>query len=240
MKFFVRGPSFGVYMRRLLPLVLVLATASLSAAEPPRPYHLELEANPAAPFPWLSKFGKIGLHIYRGGVRADSIWLDSFSRNGDANVTVLNPLGRMYVDIPIAEIAPTLTKLAGTGGVERVAKPELGLVTKGKVAGITATRHRLMYSSQAWIDYWTTDQIPENPQLTAIVHELVAGISPGTAEVAKTIKGTPLFVELNFRRYKKLPILYVKKLTWSADDEEEALKLGPIYARATVLEAIWK
>jgi len=69
---------------------------------------------------------------------------------------------------------------------------------------------------------------------------MLEGVAPGTASVAKDIRGTPLFVELNFRRYKKLPILYVKKFAWAADDEEDALTRGPIYMRASVLEAIWK
>lgn len=226
-------------MRRLLALALLLAAASLSAAEP-RPYHLHLEASASAPFPWLSKFGKVGLHVYRGGVRADTVWLDGYSQNGAADVTVLNPLGRMYVDVPVAELTPILTKLAGAGGVERTSKPESVSTTQGKVAGIVATRHRLFYGPDAWIDYWTTDRIPENAQLRAIVQQLVAGISPGTAEAARAIRGTPLFVELNFRRFKKMPILYVKKFAWAAEDEEDALTRGPIYMRASVLEAIWK
>jgi hypothetical protein len=69
---------------------------------------------------------------------------------------------------------------------------------------------------------------------------MVEGIAPGTAAVAKDIKGMPLFVELNFRRYKKMPIVYVKKFAWDAEDEEDALTRGPIYIRASVLEAIWK
>jgi hypothetical protein len=225
----------------LLAALLLAATAALAADPPaPRPYHLQLEANAAVPFPWLSKFGKVQLDVYRGGARADSIWLDALSRNGAKEVTVLNPLGRMYFDVPLDEIAPILTKLADGGGVERKATPAVEPELKGKVAGIAATRHRLVYGPEAWIDYWTTNAIPENPQVREIVARIVDGVSPGTAEVLGKIKGTPIFVELNFRRFKKLPIVYVKKFAWAADDEEDALTRGPIYIRASFLEALWK
>ena len=228
-------------MKKLALFILVLLVATAALAADPKPYHLQLEANAAAPFPWLSKFGKVQLDVYRGGVHADTIWLDGFSRNGDPNVTILNPLGRLYVDVPVAEISPILAKLAAaTAGDERKAAPVLTSATKGKVVSIPATRYRLQYGPEAWIDYWTTTAIPENPQLRNIVLSIVEGISPGTALVAKDIRGMPLFVELNFRRYKKLPIVYVKKFAWQADDEEDALTRGPIYIRASVLEALWK
>ena len=40
-----------------------------------------LEASPAAAFPYLGKFGNVELHVYAGGVRAEALWLNSFSRN---------------------------------------------------------------------------------------------------------------------------------------------------------------
>jgi hypothetical protein len=220
-------------------LALLLAVAAVAApASPAQPFHLQLEANPAAAFPFLSRFGKVDLHVYRGGMRAEALWLNSFSRNGDKAVTVMNPLGRMYVEMPIDDIAPTLTRLAGKDAV-RAAKPVLAAPTKGKVVGIDATRYRLQFGPEAWVDYWTTTTLPDNPHLRKVVHELVRGISPATAEVAKTIPGTPLFVELNFRRFKKVPILYVKKLTMAAEDEEDALEVGPLFVRASVLEKLW-
>lgn len=228
-------------MSRFLPLVL--AALALSASAAPR-YHLELEANPAAAFPYLSKFGtSIELHVYPAGVRAEALWLNSFSRNGAPAVTVANPLGRMYVDLPVEELAPLLRKLAGgETGVETVAVPARGPVTQGKVAGIDATRHRLIYGADAWIDIWTTAAIPENPQLRRISEELVAGISPGTAQVAKTIRGTPVYVELNFRRFKNVVLLKTKQLNLDAsyDDEQDALELGPFYVKAPLLERLFQ
>jgi hypothetical protein len=227
-------------MRKIITAVLLFAATAALAADAPKPYHLILEANPAAAFPYLSKFGKFDLHIYRGGVRADTVWLDGFSRVGDANVTVLNPLGRLYVEVPVTDISKTVANMVPAKAVERMATATMGPVTTGKVVGIAATRYRLVYGPAAWIDYWTTDAIAENPQVRAIVQQLVEGISPGTGEIVKSIHGTPLFVELNFSHYKKVPILYVKKFAWQADDEEDALTRGPIYIHASVLESIWK
>src|SRR5437773_7294617 len=96
-------------MKPLLLIIFAFA-ASLQAA-PPKPYHLELEANPAAPFPFLGKFGTITLHVYPGGVRAETLLLNGFSRNGASTITVENPYTRMYTLEPIAGIAPTLRTL---------------------------------------------------------------------------------------------------------------------------------
>jgi hypothetical protein len=229
-------------MTRLLVAILLLVSALPSlAAAPARPYHLELEANPAASFPYLGKFGAVDLHVYAGGVYADGPWLNGFSRNGAPNMTVVNPLGRMYVDMPVAEIAPTLRKLAGSeGSVERGAVPVMGPVMKGKVRELDATRYRLVYGPAAWIDIWTTSAVRVNPQLQAIVTEFVRGVSPGSVALAKKIPGTPIYVELNFRRFKKVPILTLKKLSFDNQGEADALSLGSLYMKAPMLDAIWK
>lgn len=181
------------------------------------------------------------MHAYASGVRAEALWLDSFSKNNAAAVTVVNPLARMYVDVPVAEIAPILQKLAGAAGaLERGLAPVRGPSVRGKVAGMNATRHRLVYGPAGWIDYWTTDAIPENPQLRRLTEQLVRGISPGTANVARTISGTPVHVELSFRRFQKVTLLKVKSLTFdvNAEDEKDALELGSLYVRAPLLEKL--
>jgi hypothetical protein len=173
-------------------------------------------------------------------VRGEALWLHGFSRTGAKTVTVANPLGRMYVDMQTNEIKPTLTKLrGGQSGAETLDRPALAPPVKGKVKGIDATRHRLMYGPEAWIDIWTTDVIPLNAQFRMLVNQVVAGIAPGTASVANQLAGTPIYVELNFRRFKKLPIIKLKKLTFAAEDEEDALTLGSFYMRASVLEKIF-
>ena len=221
-------------MTRLIAIALFALTASA------QPYHLELEATPEAVFPYLGRFGNVELHVYAGGVRAEALWLDAFSRNGADAVTVMNPLARMYVDVDVAEIASILTRLAGAAGaVERNAAPVLAKPLAGKVQGIAATRHRLVYGTDAWIDVWTTNVIPENAQMKRIVNQIVSGISPRTGEVASTIPGTPVYVEMNLRRFKKVTLVRIKKLTHTADDEADALTRGALYVRASVLEKLF-
>ena len=50
--------------------------------------------------------------------------------------------------------------------------------------------------------------------------------------------GTPIYVELNFRRFKKVPLVRLKKLTFDDEGAEDALKLGKLYVRAGVLEKL--
>jgi hypothetical protein len=222
-------------LKRFAIIVLTLVVLSPSASA----YHLELEAYPAAVFPYFQKFGAVDLHVYPSGVRADTMWLDAFSRNGSPSVTVLNPLARMYGDIPIAELAAMISKLGDDNEVERNAMATLGPTMNGKVGKLAATRYRLVFGD-AYIDYWTTKAVPENPQLRRIVTELVAGVSPGTAAVTKKIPGTPVYVELNFRRFKKVVMLRMKRLTPNREDEAEALAVGSWYMKAPFVDAIWK
>jgi hypothetical protein len=224
-------------IRAALVAALFLSVSAFAAT----PYHLELEASPGAVFPYLGRFGDVELHVYEGGVRAEALWLNGFSRNRAADVTVVNPLGRMYVEVPIADIAPTLRKLAGTAaGVERAAVPSSVSVTRGKVGKYEATRHRFTYGPEAYIDVWTTTVVPENPQLRRIGNAMLEGISPGTARLASKLTGNPILIELNFRRFKKVNLLKLKKLTMAAEDERDALTLGSMYMRATVLEKLFE
>lgn len=220
--------------------VLVLVVLSTVATPVKAAYHLELEAHPAAAFPYLAKFGTVGLHVYDGGVRADTFWLDGFSRNASSSVTVLNPLARMYTEIPVSQIASMLGRLGGAGEVEKGAVGTLGPKLTGSVGRIPATRHRIIYGPTAWIDVWTTTAVPENAQLRSIVNQLVSAISPGTFQVWKKISGTPIHVELNFRRFQKVKLLTVKKLTPAADDAADGLSVGSFYVKAPLLDSLWK
>jgi hypothetical protein len=203
------------------------------------PYHLTLEAHPAAPFPFLAKFGTVTLDVYPAGVRASSFWLTGFSRTGATAITVENPVWRMYTDVPVASIASILHKLSSLG-VEATASATVQKPVGGAVKGIAAIRYRLQYGPQAWIDVWTTRAVPENPQLRAITNELVAGIAPPTAAIMRTIPGTPVFVELHFRRFSKLTLLELKSLRFDNAGEDDALSVGKLYFKAPLLDAIWK
>ena len=209
-----------------LTAALLLFALSLCAA--PQPYHLTLRANPAAPFPFLGTFGTVTIHVYPGGVRAETLLMNGFSRNGARAITVENPISRLATKEPIAGMAPALQKL---GSIDTAASvvPTRGPEGGGKVGGIDARRYRLVYGPAAWIDVWTTTAIAPNPQFRALVDEFVRGIAPGTATVLRTIPGTPVYVELNFRRYKKLPLLTLQSLAMNNEGEEDALKVGRLY-----------
>lgn len=224
-------------MRRSLLALLLCASPALAAAPP---YHLTLEANPAAPFPFLAKFGTVTLHVYPGGVRAETFWLNGFSRNGTSTVTVENPLGRMYTDVPISDLAGILRKMSSLESGAMTVRPVTEKPVGGRVRGIDARRTRLLYGPQAWIDVWTTDAIPETPQLHAIVQQIVGGISPGTAAVLGAIHGTPLYVELNFSHYRKLPLLQMKSFASNNIGENGALSVGRLYFKAPLLDSVWK
>jgi hypothetical protein len=223
-------------MRRLAVLAL-LALPAL-AAPAPRPYHLTLEATPAAAFPFLSKFGTVTLHLYGGGVRAETFWLNGFSRNASPNITVENPYGRMYTEVPVTNVGSIVAKLAGSD--LRSVNPSLATPTAGRVGELPATRYRLIFGPQAYIDIWATHAIPENTQFRNIVAQFVGGISPGTATLAKTIPGTPIYVEMNFRRFKKLPLLRLKSLAYDDSGEADALKVSSFMLHASVLDNLWK
>lgn len=224
----MRAPGF---------LLVLLFSVSLSAAPS---YHLELEATPEAVFPYLGRFGNVELHVYAGGVRAEALWLNAFSRNDSPAVTVVNPLARMYVDVSVNEISSILTRLAGAAGaIERnAAAPVMGPKLAGEVKGIPATRYRFMYGPEAWIDIWTTTAIPTNRHMQRIVREVVSGISPASSALAEKVPGTPIYVEMNFRRFKKVALVRLKSLKHTADDEEDALTRGSLYMRATVFEKL--
>jgi hypothetical protein len=145
----------------------------------------------------------------------------------------------MYTDIPIAELAAIITRLGNENDVERNAVATLGPTMKGKVGAFAAIRYRLIFG-EAYIDYWTTTAVPENPQLRKLVNDLVAAISPGTAAVIRKIAGTPIYVEVNFRRFKKVVMLRPRRLSADREDEAKALAVGPYYLRAPMIEAIWK
>lgn len=227
-------------MKRIAFALLCLLIA-LTASAADRPYHLQLEASPAAPFPFLSKFGTVSIHVYGGGVRAETFWLNGFSRNASSTLTVENPLGRMYTELPLAEIPSLVRRLGGSslgpisGPPEKVTPP-----VGGKVRGLDAARYRLVYGPQAWIDVWTTNMIPANPQFRAIVIQFVAGVSPPAAEIARRLPGTPIYVELNFRRFKKVPLVRLKSFAFDNASEADALSVGSLYFRAPLLESLWK
>jgi hypothetical protein len=56
----------------------------------------------------------------------------------------------------------------------------------------------------------------------------------------RAIPGTPVHVELNFRRYKKVTLLELKSIRFDSAGQDEALSVGKLYFKAPLLDAIWK
>jgi hypothetical protein len=56
--------------------------------------------------------------------------------------------------------------------------------------------------------------------------------------LASKIPGTPVYVEINFRRFKKVTLVRLKSLKHSADDEEDALTRGSLYSRQCAREVV--
>lgn len=242
---FVQGAAF-VAALFVCAIGLPVAGSQLPGNRQPvtgnRPYHLVLEANPTTPFPFLGRFGTVTLHVYPRGVRGETIWLNGFSRNGAEHITVENPLGRMYTEVPVANVGSIVRKLATAlpKSLDFPSPPAVSKPVAGQVKGIAAKRYRIIYGADAWIDLWTTDSLGDAPQLRAIVQQLIAGISPLTAQSTATIPGVPIYVELNFSHFKKLPIVKVKTLTFDGEGEEKALKVGPVFMHAPLLDSLWK
>ncbi len=228
-------------MPRAVQVFLAILVANNLLAASPRPYHLELQSTPASMTPMLAKFGTIEVHVYPGGVRVESLVLDSFSRNGSSTITLLNPVARMYTEVPVNSFPAMIARMTGVRR-DRNAEdvPKLIAPVAGKVNGIDARRYRLLYSRTEWIDVWTTPIVPENPQLRKIFDQFIRNFAPGAAPVMRRIPGNPVYVEVNTEEHPRFPLVQLKSLRFDANGEGEALRVGSFYFRAPIIDAIWK
>lgn len=221
------------------PASTVVAQRRASTA----PYTLELEINPTATFPVLRKFGTIDVTVYPGGVRAESLILHAFSRTGSPQMTLLAPLSRLYTEVPVGEVRNILLKLTDSDDEMMPGLGEFPIDSKvlvGKVRDIPAKRYRILLGENSWIDVWSTMVIPENQQFERLQSELVSAISRPAAILVRKIPGTSIYIELNTQHYRKVPILRLKSLVRSNDGETEALQRGRFYARAPIVDLLWK
>ena len=224
-------------MRKTLTLVAMFVATSVFASSA---YHLELQSAPAAVVPLLGKFGTMEIHVYDGGVRVESIWMNSFSRNGSSTVTLINPIARMYTEVPIDEFPTMIARVTGIRRSTEDEAPKLLPPASGKVNGLDARRYRLSYSATDWMDIWTTSGVPENPQLRRIVGAFVTHFAPATAGPLARIPGNPIYVELNTVEHPKFPLLQFVSLKFDNAGETNALRVGKYYFKAPMLDAIWK
>lgn len=231
----------------LFPLVLCLMVAGPLSASPATQdfpaYRIDMELNPAAPLPFLSKFGKIDLSVYPGGVYGESTLLEGYSRNNSAQLTILSPYSRVYSDVNLTELRQLMLTLSRSDSEVVPGLRELKIgpnPQKGAVRGIPATRYRIVLGNNAWLDVWTTDVVPKNPQFHALQMQFIGAISRAAAQTAARIPGMPVYVELNTRRFQKVPILRLKQIVHSSAGETDALSTGHFYIRSPVLKLLLK
>ncbi len=221
-------------------LLVLLAWAAPPSPAAQRTYYLELHSSPTSVAPLLSRFGTIDLHVYSGGVRAESMWLDSFSRNGSPTVTLLNPIARMYAEVGVEDLPKLIAQITGIRRSQSDDVPRLLPPIDGKVNGVAARRYRLQYDATDWIDVWTTSAVPENPQLRRLADAFVRHFAPATAVPLARIPGNPLYVELNTREHPKFPLLQMRSLRFSDSGQSEALRVGSWYFKAPLIDAIFR
>lgn len=210
-------------------------------AKPAASYRLDLEVSPMAAFPFLKRFGKVDVSVFPGGVYADSSVVDAISRTGSPNVTVANPIARLYSEVPVRDVRQILVKMGGGKDEVFPGLPEFPLhkdVVIGKVRGIEAKRYRIMLGPKSWIDVWTTTVVPRNRQMELITAQMVSAMSRSAAKVMQKIPGTPIYVELNTSKHPKVVLMRMTSLQRSAQGEAEALSLGSFYARASLIEKL--
>jgi hypothetical protein len=224
-------------MHKALTLVAMFVATSVFASTP---YHLSLQSSPAVVLPLLGKFGTIEIHVYDGGVRVESLALDSFSRNGSPTITLLNPIARLYTEVPVDEFPSVIERITGIHRSAADNVPKLAAPVGGKVNGLAARRYRLSWTATDWMDVWTTSAVPENPQLRKVIDAFVRHFAPNTAGPLARIPGNPVYVELNTVEHPKYPLLQMRSLRFDDGGEEKALHIGKWYFKAPLPDAIFR
>lgn len=229
----------------LLPLAIVLASASPGTAQPRlgSNWRADIELTPGAVLPFLGKFASADVSIYPGGVTAESTFLRAWSRNQSPAIRIEHVLARLYSDMPLTQIRPTLLGLAGAeGAIAPKAALRVDPPRSGRVRGLDAQLYRMHLSKRAHLDVWMTNVIPVNPQFRRIQGEFLSAVSPAAAAEASRLPGTPVFVELNTPKHQKVVLLRLERVAvnTSADDERDALSTGTLYARAPFSDRFWR
>jgi len=228
-------------MKRVFLLTsLILAGIHPALAQPTKPFKVELIARPTAPFPFLKKFGQIDIALYAGGVSGESLFLRGFSRNGEETVTVVNPLGRMYVPMTLSKLRDTFVSMSGRKGeiMPGLSVFPVSKIGQGNVKNVPATRYRVQLGPESSMDVWTTSVIPKSRQFEAIYLRLVDAVSHSAVATFQKIPGTPIYIEMNTQKYKKLQLLSLKSFSNTNEGEKEALEVGSFYIKAPILESL--
>ena len=205
-------------------------------------YRLDLEVYATAPFPFLKRFGSVDVSVFPEGVGAEMLLIRGFSRNNTSTVTIMNPIARLYAEIPIAQMRSILLKLGGQDSELMPGLAEFPIdknVIAGTVKGIPARRYRVILG-ESWIDVWTSTQIPRNPQLIRLLSEVLGTVSRSSSILIERIPGTPLYVEMNTKRFKKLVLVRPASFQQSDSGAADALSVGRFYVKAPFSDILFK
>lgn len=232
-------------LRFLLPLALALASTSLGSAQPRLGSHwrADLELTPGAVLPFLGSFAAADVSIYPSGVTAESTFLRAWSRNQSGAIRIEHQLARLYSDMPLTQIRPTVLGLAGKDEpIARKARLRIDAPQSGRVRGLDAQRYRMHFSRRGYLDVWMTTTIPPSQQFRRIQNEFLSAISPAAAAEASRLPGTPVYVELNTPKHQKVVLLRLERVAvnLSAEAERDALSTGSLYVRAPFSDRFWR
>lgn len=227
-----------------LLLALLLAAPPAYAADAPAPrdrYALQLEARPAAVFPFLDKLGRVNLSVYPQGVRVDSRWLDGYLKAGSETVTIENPGLRMYTDASYGSLRQLFRGLAPEEKVMKLGKlPVLKTARTGNIKNLPVTCYRIQLGKKAWIDVWTTESLKQSRPYHDLQMQVLTTISPDLARAAAKIPGTPLHVVLNTEKYPETTLLSTREAFRSSAGHEDALQTGRFFLRVPSIDRLVK
>ncbi|MGH9456704.1 MAG: hypothetical protein ACRD2J_03580 [Thermoanaerobaculia bacterium] len=221
-------------------MILLLLTGALPAGASAG-YRLDLELNPAAPFPFLERFGSIDISVFSDGVSGKALVLRGFSRNGSDEITVMHRLARVYLDIPIPRLQSILLALSGS---DTEVMPGLGSLpvskpVRGRVGGLEALRYRIQLGPESSMDVWTTTAIEPNPHYLRLAREFAATISQSAGDLARQLQGMPVYIEMNTTHHRKVTLLRVKGFAKDAEGASDELRVGSVYVQAPGTELIF-
>jgi hypothetical protein len=230
----------------LVPVLLLVAMAAGAADAPLRTPHkdytLELVLTPVGDSKVIGRLGSVAVTVYPQGIHADSMWLDAISRQDSPNIVMFNPTTRLFSPVPVDGFRSVVLKMTGASEelMPKLRRFPIEDPVRARVGDIPASRYRIRLGPESWIDVWTTDIIPENPQLRRVSEELLSAISKEVSYLAREIPGVPLAIQFNTKNYPGKTVLSTKALRRSSAGHEQSLALGSFYVRTPLAERLWR
>lgn len=217
------------------------APSSIGAAAS-KDYRLVLWIQPVGDDALTQKLGKATLTVYPQGVKADSLWLDGFTRQGSSQLTLLKPIARLYAQVELSDFSDIIRRMAGSrdGLVGNIGTLRVGNPVNGKINKRAAKRFRISIDQQQWVDVWTAADLPENKQLKKLTSEVLEAVSDQLPPVLDKIEGTPILVRLHTDEYRDVDVLGFRSIRSSSRGHADDLQVGRFFLRATFAEKLWE